>query len=153
MVLSLEISYIKGCHLVESFFQWEHVHEISLRADVHGTRGWPGRSVGNHPCFSFSDANLTLPLPKEYPMFRTVMGFLQHHGFHLMLTGLAVIGICAVFFVVAVNGHHMTLALKNRIFFIAFGGLIIYAVGRVLAFLENRRQRAEPEPGGGKDPA
>ena len=86
-------------------------------------------------------------------MFRTIMGFLQHHGFHLMITGLAIIVVCALYFVISVSGHHMTLGLKNRIFFIAFGGLIIYAAGRVLVFLENKRQKAGPEPGGnGKDP-
>jgi preprotein translocase subunit SecF len=76
------------------------------------------------------------------------MGFLQHHGFHVMMTGFAIIAACAIYFFFSVMNHHLTLGLKNGIFSCAFGGLIIYVAGRVLVFLENKRQKAEPKSSG-----
>jgi hypothetical protein len=76
-------------------------------------------------------------------MFRTTMGFLQHHGFHVMMTGFAIIAACAIYFFFSVMNHHLTLGLKNGIFSCAFGGLIIYATGRILVFLETKRQKTE----------
>jgi hypothetical protein len=79
------------------------------------------------------------------------MGFLQHHGFHIMITGFTIIAVCALYFCFSIVRHHLTLGLKNGIFSCAFGGLIIYAAGRVLVFLENKRQKVEPKSSG-KDP-
>jgi hypothetical protein len=76
------------------------------------------------------------------------MGFLQHHGFHIMMTGLAMIAVCAFLCCFFFIRHQLTRDLNNQIFSVAFGGLIVYAAGRVLTFLENKRQKAEP---GNKD--
>jgi hypothetical protein len=84
-------------------------------------------------------------------MFPKIMGFLQHHGFHIMITGSAIIAVCALCYIFLMTGHHLTLGLKNGIFACAFGGLIIYAVGRILVFLETKRQKTESK-NSNKDP-
>jgi preprotein translocase subunit SecF len=80
------------------------------------------------------------------------MGFLQHHGFHVMMTGFTIIAVCALYFCFLIMTHHLTLGLKNGIFLCAFSGLIIYAAGRVLVFLETRRQKTESKSSSSKDP-
>jgi hypothetical protein len=84
-------------------------------------------------------------------MFRKIMGFLQLHGFHVMITGTAIIAVCALYYIICIMGQHLTLGLKNGIFLCAFGGLIIYAVGRILVFLETKRQKTESKSSS-KDP-
>jgi hypothetical protein len=76
-------------------------------------------------------------------MFQKIMGFLQHHGFQVMMTGFVIIAVCALYYTICIMGHHLTHSLKNAIFSVAFGGLIVYALGRVLVFLENKKQKAE----------
>jgi hypothetical protein len=78
-------------------------------------------------------------------MFRTIPGLLQHHGFKIMIAGFSIVALCALFYSGAIMTHHLSLQLKNVSFSIAVTGLAIYFLGRILVYLEKKREKQESE--------
>jgi tetrahydromethanopterin S-methyltransferase subunit E len=73
------------------------------------------------------------------------MGYLQHHGFKVMIAGFCIVAACALVYSGAIVTHHFSLQLKNIIFSIAVGGLAIYFLGRILVHMEKKKEKQEAE--------
>jgi hypothetical protein len=78
-------------------------------------------------------------------MIRSTIGYLQLHGFHVMMAGFSVVALCAAFFGLGISAHFMTQHLRNATFFCALGGLIVYTTGRILIIVDKRKQNRSSE--------
>ncbi len=76
-------------------------------------------------------------------MTRPITGFLQHHGFHVMMAGFTVIAVCAMFCGIGLIAHFMTRDLRSMAYSCALGGFILYAAGRILVYADRKERKPE----------
>ena len=62
-----------------------------------------------------------------------------------MMAGFSVVALCAAIFGVGITAHFMTHQLRNVTFYCALGGLIVYAIGRILIIVDKRKRNRSSE--------
>ncbi len=88
-------------------------------------------------------------------MIRSIIGYLEHHGFQIMMTGFAVVAGCALLYAACIITHCAIHNLRKITYSCALGGLVVYAVGRAVMYAQQRKEKkSEARSGNGnKDEA
>jgi membrane protein YqaA with SNARE-associated domain len=73
------------------------------------------------------------------------MGYVRLHGFQIMAAGFLVVAACAVFYGAGLITHFMTHHLRNATYSCALCGLVIYAIGRTIMYVEQRNKKRDSE--------
>ncbi len=59
------------------------------------------------------------------------------------MAGFTVIAGCAAFCGIGVISHFMTHTLRSTTYLCAVGGFILYAIGRILVYVDQKKQKPE----------
>lgn len=77
-------------------------------------------------------------------MIRSLLVYLERHGFQIMMAGFVLVALCALSYAGFIIAHRATHHIKNIAYSWALAGLIVYALGRLLMQTDQmRRKRAE----------
>lgn len=85
-------------------------------------------------------------------MLRAITGFLQQHGFHMLIGGFVILAVSTLLYTVAITTHRLTPTIKIISFSGAFTGFIIYAIGRIIVYLERKTMKPNANKSDNKGP-